>query len=87
LRVARALIVLEQSWLPGREREAWEPRRLLDGSEYRVFKRYLTAEELARELEGVVVLSSAEFVAVRTPLYRSGCGTARAQTDNSSARI
>jgi SAM-dependent methyltransferase len=68
LRVARALIVLEQSWRPGEEREAWEPRRLLDGSEYRVFKRYLTAEELARDLDGVVVLDSAEFVAVRTPL-------------------
>src|SRR2546421_4095534 len=42
-------------------------RRLLDGSEHRVFKRYLTADELARELDGVVVLASAEFVAVRTP--------------------
>jgi SAM-dependent methyltransferase len=68
LRVARALIVLEQSWRPGEEREAWELRRLLAGSEYRVFKRYLTAEELARDLDGVVVLDSAEFVAVRTPL-------------------
>jgi len=68
LRVARALVVLEQSWRPGREREAWELRRLLDGSEHRVFKRYLTADELARELEGVVVLASAEFAAVRTPL-------------------
>src|SRR6266516_6693918 len=66
LRVACALVVLEQSWRPGREREAWELRRLLDGSEYRVFKRYLTAEELARELDGVVVFASAEFVAVRT---------------------
>jgi SAM-dependent methyltransferase len=68
LRVARALVVLEQSWRPGRKREAWELRRLLDGSEHRVFKRYLTADELARELEGVVVLASAEFAAVRTPL-------------------
>ncbi len=67
LRVACALVVLEQSWRPGREREAWELRRLLDGSEHRVFKRYLTADELARELDGVGVLHSAEFVAVRTP--------------------
>jgi hypothetical protein len=66
LRVASELVVLEQSWRPGREREAWELRRLLNGSEYRVFKRYLTADELARELNGVVVLGSAEFVAVRT---------------------
>jgi hypothetical protein len=68
LRVASALVVLEQCWRPGWEREAWEPRRLLDGSEHRVFKRYLTADELARELEAVVVLASAEFAAVRTPL-------------------
>jgi SAM-dependent methyltransferase len=68
LRVAGALVVLEQSWRPGREREAWELRRLLDGSEHRVFKRYLTADELARELEAVVVLASAEFAAVRIPL-------------------
>jgi hypothetical protein len=40
----------------------------LDGSEHRVFKRYLTADELARELEAVVLLASAEFAAVRTPL-------------------
>jgi SAM-dependent methyltransferase len=67
LRVSVALVVLEQSWRPGREREGWELRRLLDGSEHRVFKRYLTADELAHELEGVGVLDSAEFVAVRTP--------------------
>ncbi len=67
LRVARALVVLEQAWRPGRERESWELRRLLDGSEHRVFKRYLTAEELARELDGAVVLASAEFIAVRAP--------------------
>lgn len=67
LRVARSLVVLEQAWRPGRERESWEPRRLLDGSEHRVFKRYFTGDELARELDGVVVLASAGFLAVRTP--------------------
>jgi hypothetical protein len=67
LRVACALVVLEQCWRPGRERKAWELRRLLDGSEYPVFKRYLTADELAHELDGVVVFHSAEFVAVRAP--------------------
>jgi SAM-dependent methyltransferase len=67
LRVARALVVLEQSWRPGRDREACELRRLRGGSDYRVFKRYLTADELAHELDGVGVLHSAEFVAVRTP--------------------
>jgi ubiquinone/menaquinone biosynthesis C-methylase UbiE len=67
LRVARTLVVLEQAWRRGRERESWELRRLLDASEYRVFKRYFTPGGLARELNGVVVLASAGFVAVRTP--------------------
>ena len=67
LRVARELVVLEQAWQPGLERESWELRPLLDGSEHRVFKRYLTGEELARDLAGELVFASAEFVAVRTP--------------------
>lgn len=40
---------------------------MLDGSEHRVFKRYLTADELAREPDAVVVLASTEFAVVRTP--------------------
>jgi SAM-dependent methyltransferase len=74
LRVARTLVVLEQAWRPGRERESWEPRRLLDGSEHRVFKRYFTGDELARELDGVVVLASGEFLAVQTPAVTSLAG-------------
>jgi len=62
------LIVLEQTWSLGRDRESWELRRLVDGSEHSVFKRYLTADELARELDGVVMLASADFVAVRKPV-------------------
>jgi len=65
LRVARELVVLEQAWRPGLERESWEVRPLLDGSECCVFKRYLTGEELAAELAGKVVFASAEFAAVR----------------------
>jgi SAM-dependent methyltransferase len=67
LRVARTLVVLEQTWRRGGERESWELRWLLDGSEHRVFKRYFTPDGLARELNGVVVLASAEFIAVQTP--------------------
>lgn len=65
LRVARELVILEQAWQPGREPESWEARPLRDGSEYRVFKRYFTADELGHELDGVVVFESTEFVAVR----------------------
>jgi SAM-dependent methyltransferase len=67
LRVARTLVVLEQAWRPGRERESWELRRLRDGSEHRVFKRYFTGDALARELDGVVAFASVEFLAVQTP--------------------
>ncbi|MGZ4389331.1 MAG: class I SAM-dependent methyltransferase [Gaiellaceae bacterium] len=67
LRVARELIVHEQAWQPELERESWELRPLLDGSEHRVFKRYLTGEELTHELAGELVFVSPEFVAVRTP--------------------
>jgi SAM-dependent methyltransferase len=67
LRVANALVVVEQAWRPGRKRESWELRGLLDGSEHRVFKRYFTSDELARELDGAVVLASREFLAVCTP--------------------
>lgn len=49
LRVALALVILEQAWQPGLEREAYERRHLLHGSGYEVFKRYFTAQELARE--------------------------------------
>jgi SAM-dependent methyltransferase len=66
LRVARELVVLDQAWRPGLERESWELRPLLDGSEYRIFKRYLTGAELAAELAGELVFASTEFVAVRT---------------------
>lgn len=66
LRVARELVVLEQPWQPGLVPESYEPRPLLDGTEYRVFKRYLSGEELAAELAGEIVFASPEFVAVRT---------------------
>jgi SAM-dependent methyltransferase len=65
LRVAPTLIILEQAWRRGLERAGCEPRRLLDGSEYQVFKRYFTAQELAGELSGSVALDSPAFVAAR----------------------
>ena len=67
LRVAAAVIVLEQAWRAGRQPESWELRRLRNGSEYQVFKRYFTADALARELDGLTVFETGEFVAVRTP--------------------
>jgi ubiquinone/menaquinone biosynthesis C-methylase UbiE len=69
LRVAQELVVLDQARRSGRESELWELRRLRDGSEYRVFKRYFTADELMSELDGLAVFTSAEFVAVRTTRF------------------
>jgi SAM-dependent methyltransferase len=66
LRVAPALVILEQAWRPGLPLETYEQRRLIDGSEYKVFKRYFRPLELARELHGCILLASPEFVAVRT---------------------
>ena len=40
LRASRELVVREQALRLGRDRELWELRRLVDGSEHRVFKRY-----------------------------------------------
>lgn len=69
-RVAREVVILEQARRPDREPESYELRRLRDGSEYPVFKRYFTADTLAREIDGEVVFESAEFVAARAPARR-----------------
>lgn len=66
-RVARELLVVEQAWQPPLPRERWEQRRLSDGTEHAVYKRYLTAAELADELAGDVVLVNKSFVAVAVP--------------------
>ena len=68
LRVAPTLVILEQAWRHGLARETYERRRLLDGSEYGVFKRYFTPQELARELRGTILLASPAFVAVSVAL-------------------
>jgi ubiquinone/menaquinone biosynthesis C-methylase UbiE len=65
LRVAGELVVVEQAWRPGLPTEAWEERRLRDGSTHLVYKRYLTASALASELAGEVLLETPTFVAVR----------------------
>lgn len=64
-RVADELVVVEQAWRPGLERELWERRSLEDGTRYAVYKRYFTAEALAEELAGEVLVDTRTFVAVR----------------------
>jgi demethylmenaquinone methyltransferase/2-methoxy-6-polyprenyl-1,4-benzoquinol methylase len=64
-RVAPELVVVDSAARPEHEPEEWQVRELNDGSRYEVYKRYFTAEGLAAELGGGMVLhSSPWFVAV-----------------------
>jgi SAM-dependent methyltransferase len=66
-RVATELVVVDSAPRADEPREGWQVRILDDGSRYRVFKRFLTAADLVRELGGgEVLLDGAWFAAVRT---------------------
>ena len=65
LRVAGALVVVEQAWQPGLPSETWQERELQDGSRHRVFKRYFTAEGLAAEIGADVLVDTPTFLAVK----------------------
>jgi ubiquinone/menaquinone biosynthesis C-methylase UbiE len=64
-RVAHELVVIDSALRPGVEPEAWQERTLQDGSRHRVFKRFLTADGLAREIGGAPLLAGTWFVAAR----------------------
>lgn len=64
-RVGRELVVIDSAMRPGIEPEQWQDRDLNDGSRHRVYKRYLTGEQLAAEIRGRVALAGDWFVAVR----------------------
>ena len=68
-RVAAELVVVDAATQGGVERNEWQDRVLKDGSEWRVYKRYLSSGTVLSELGGGVVLHSGRwFVAVRSPL-------------------
>jgi SAM-dependent methyltransferase len=67
-RVAPELVVIDSALRPGVEPEKWEDRVLNDGSKHRVFKRHLTAGQLAAEIGGQVLLAGNWFVAARAGL-------------------
>jgi len=50
---------------PEVEPEQWQERVLNDGSRHQVYKRYLTGQQLADELDGEVLLDGTWFVAAR----------------------
>lgn len=64
-RVASELVVIDSALRPGADPEQWQERVLNDGSHHRVYKRYLTGDQLATELGGEVVFEGAWFVAAR----------------------
>jgi ubiquinone/menaquinone biosynthesis C-methylase UbiE len=61
-RVAGVLVVVDSALRPGVEGEGWEERVLADGSRHRVFKRYLAADQLAREIGGAPLHEGRWFV-------------------------
>ena len=64
-RVAPELVVVDSAARPGTE-DGWQERTLNDRSTHRVFKRYLTADQLARELGGESLVDGEWFVGARS---------------------
>jgi SAM-dependent methyltransferase len=64
-RVAGELIVVDSALREGHDPEEWQTRTLNDGSQHRIFKRFLTAEGLADEIDGTPLLAGRWFVAAR----------------------
>ena len=58
-RVAGEIVLVEptRKFSPTGRSEGWEERLLSDGSRYTIYRRYFTAEGLAEELDGRVLLA------------------------------
>jgi SAM-dependent methyltransferase len=67
-RVAGELVVVDSALRPGVPGEEWQDRVLNDGSRHRVFKRFLSAPQLAGEIGGEPLLDCRWFVAARASL-------------------
>lgn len=65
-RVASELVVVDSARRPGVQAEQWQERVLNDGSRHRVYKRYLSGEQLADEINGQLLMDGRWFVAART---------------------
>jgi demethylmenaquinone methyltransferase/2-methoxy-6-polyprenyl-1,4-benzoquinol methylase len=59
---AQELVIVDSALRPGVEPEEHQERVLNDGSRHTVYKRYLTAKELADEIGGEPVLDGRWFV-------------------------
>ena len=61
-RVAAELVVIDTALRPGVQPEQWQQRTLNDGSQHRIYKRYLTSTQLATELRGTVLFQGHSFI-------------------------
>jgi ubiquinone/menaquinone biosynthesis C-methylase UbiE len=67
-RVAPGLVVVDAAERPDEPAEAWQERKLRDGSRHRVYKRFFRPSGLLRELGGGRVLHAGPwFVVVAAP--------------------
>ncbi|MGO9898760.1 MAG: class I SAM-dependent methyltransferase [Solirubrobacteraceae bacterium] len=64
-RVAPELIVVDTAERTNEAAERWEERVLNDGTRHKVYKRFLSAANLAREIGGTPLLDGRWFVAAR----------------------
>lgn len=64
-RVGAELVVVDSAPRPDRPPEHWEERVLTDGSRHQVFKRYLSAEQLAGEIGGQPLFCGSWFAVAR----------------------
>ena len=73
-RVAPELVIVDSALREGEPAEAWQERRLNDGTRHRVFKRWFTAASLAAELGGATTTLHAGrwFVAVHSDMRPLG---------------
>ena len=67
-RVAPELVVVDSARRPGVEPEGWQERELNDGSRHRVFKRYLSPEQLRAELGAEILHAGRWFIVGRSRL-------------------
>ena len=72
--MAGELVVVDSGARDGVAAEQWQERTLGDGSRHRVYKRYLSAGELAAEIGGEPVLDGHWFVAARATCKRGDRG-------------
>jgi hypothetical protein len=58
-RVADGLVLVEPTpeWGPSGGTAGWEERVLSDGSRYRIYRRYFTAEAFAEELDAQILFA------------------------------